>query len=455
MAGVAAKVSSVSGLLQDLRSGQISIREGIERCRGRIAAREPEVKAWQALDWTAVGARVEVLEASAAEDVPLRGVPIGVKDLYDTQDFPTSYGTEIYAGYRPPLDAAVVARLRTTGALVLGKTVTTELAYWKPGRTRNPLNLLHTPGGSSSGSAAAVADGMVPSALGSQTAASVIRPAAYCGVVGFKPTAGMISLAGVKAFAMSLDTAGVITTTVADAALIGGVMAARPDWSVQAPASVRPPQIAVVRGPEWDCVEFYVLEDFDQTLQALREEGAEIRERPITEAFTALADAQGIIMAVEAAREYAFEFSAHGDVLSRELLNLFEEGRRTTVERYEEAVNLRATALAALERLFDGADLLAAPSATGEAPRFEDGTGDPIMSRAWTLLGLPSITVPAGAGPLGLPLGLQLASPPRSDRQLLQAAAWVETMLSRGRKAPTSLASSRAKVFASSSSRSA
>lgn len=412
-----------------LKSGSVPLRQRIQRCRERIVAREGEVRAWQALDWDAVESQVAELERSGpADDRPLWGVPIGVKDFYDTYDFPTGYGTEFYADHRPPWDAAVVANLRRAGAIVLGKTAMTELAYWQPGPTRNPLDLAYSPGGSSSGSAAAVADGMVPAALGSQTAASVIRPAAYCGVVGFKPTIGVVSLAGAKAFAMSLDTAGVLAARVSDVARVAAAMAARQDWLVGDEES-RPPRIAVVRAPEWEKVQSSALDAFERTIQRLADAGAEVVRRDAPAPFSSLAQAQQVVMAVEAARDYAFERAVHGAQLSEPLRDLLEQGDRTPLATYEAALRQRDEALASLERLFEGADLLAAPSAPGEAPRFEEGTGDPAMSRAWTLLGLPSITLPAGTGPLGLPLGLQLAARPRHDAALLRAAAWVEAWL--------------------------
>jgi Asp-tRNA(Asn)/Glu-tRNA(Gln) amidotransferase A subunit family amidase len=240
---------TAAALRQALARGKLSPRDVAEAFRTRITMREPQVAAYVHLDWNQVDKQIKTLRTQPAGSGPLWGVPIAIKDLFDTCDLPTAYGSDIYAGHRPAWDSAAVARLRTAGAVVMGKTVTTEFAGRKSSKTRNPHDGRYSPGGSSSGSAAAVADRMAPVAIGTQTAGSIIRPAAFCGIVGFKPTYGVISVAGIKPLASSLDTVGVFSRTVTDAAIVAGVMAARSDWAV-ATAVKKVPKLAIVRGAE-------------------------------------------------------------------------------------------------------------------------------------------------------------------------------------------------------------
>ena len=399
------------------------------RCRERIEARDSEVLAWKALDWDFVGRQIdELAKRSMDERGPLFGLPVGIKDIFDTADLPTGYGSEIYEGHQPGADAAAVARLRAAGAIILGKTVSTEFAYWKAGPTRNPLDFKRTPGGSSSGSVAAVADGMVPLAIGSQTAASTIRPAAYCGIVGFKPTQGLVSLAGVKALSSSLDTVGVFAKDVAGVGLLSGVLAGRPDLMAQ-PEPGSAPRLALRTSPEWEKVTPSALDAVKKTTDLAARHGADVMADEVPATFAGLADIQTTIMAYEAARELAHERRCHFDRLSQPLRDLLTQGESISSAAYDDACRQRDEGLIALDELFGDADVLLAPSTPGEAPLFEDGTGDPVMSRAWTLLGLPSITLPCGTGDNGLPLGLQIAARPRQDSQLLDVATWLEQRL--------------------------
>ncbi|MCP5367045.1 MAG: amidase [Hyphomicrobiales bacterium] len=426
-------LSSAAALLAAVRDGAAGPADIVAACRRAVAAREDQVGAWIALDWDAVAAQAAALQRRPDwRRLPLAALPVAVKDIFDTVDFPTAYGSEIYAGHRPAADAAAVAALRAAGALVIGKTVSTEFAYWKAGKTRNPHDPRHSPGGSSSGSAAAVAAGMVPLAIGSQTAASTIRPAAYCGIVGFKPSHGLVSLAGVKALAGSLDTVGVFAGDVAGAGMIAAVLAGRPDLAGP-PRAAGPFSLRLAVAEEWAQVDAGALARTRQAVARLVAAGATADEGPCPPPFDTLARTQAQIMAWEAARDLAHERLVHGDRVSGPLRDLFRDGLAIPAEVYDDACARRDAAVADLDRLFDGADLLLAPSATGAAPRLEDGTGSPDMSRAWTLLGLPSLTVPLGPGPgglpLGLPLGLQVAARPRRDRFLLDAAAWIESVL--------------------------
>lgn len=418
-----------------LASGALSPSALVAACEDRIAAREPKVRAWVARDAGALAAEIARVEAIAPDHRgPLWGLPVAVKDVFDTADLPTAYGSDIYFGHRPAADAAAVARLRAAGALVLGKTVSTELAYWRAGPTRNPLGLDRSPGGSSSGSAAAVADAMVPLALGTQTAASTIRPAAYCGVVGLKPTRGLVSTAGVKALAQSFDTVGVLARRVADAALLAAVLADmpwRPASRTGASASA-PPRIARWQGAEWRAASTTAIDAVEQALATLATAGAVIETSTPSAPFDGLTAAQTRLMAAEAARDLAHEARSAGDQLSEALQTLLAEGAAMTpAERMADRA-LIARCTADLGALFGQADCLAAPAAMDEAPRIEDGTGSPDLCRAFTALGLPSLTIPCGHGPSGLPLGLQLVARPGEDGRLLEIGLWAERMLGRG-----------------------
>lgn len=411
-----------------LSEGRISPRDVAEAYRNRIQQREAKVHAFAQIDWNYVDKQIKALRTQPSDNGPLWGLPIAIKDLFDTVDLPTSYGSDIYAGHRPPWDAAAVARLRAAGAVILAKTVTTEFAWRRAAKTKNPHDPRFTPGGSSSGSAAAVADRMAPLALGTQTAGSVIRPAAFCGVVGFKPTYGLISLAGVKALSHSMDTAGTFGRTVADASLLAGVLAGRLDWVAQKPLK-KPPKFAAVRAPEWDLVSKPAMSAFEMAAETLIGEAPP--KRKVLKLFAGLADDHIRIVAYEAARELAHESRLHAERLSPILRGLLEDGASITASAYAEALIVRDQCIARLDELFGDADVLMAPSALGEPPRIEEGTGDPILSRAWTLLRLPTITIPIATGPNKLPLGLQLAARPGDDARLLAAAAWAEHKLGR------------------------
>lgn len=421
---------SATRALAAFDTGALSPGELLEACQARIRVREPEVRAFEYLDWDIVQAQIESLAGLPQEKRgPLWGLPIAVKDIFDTQDMPTTYGSRIYSGHRPAWDAACVARLRAAGGIVLGKTTTTEFAYWQAAKTRNPHDLTHTPGGSSSGSVAAVADQMAPLALGSQTAASTIRPAAYCGIVGFKPTRGLISLAGIKALAGGLDTVGLFGRCVGDVGLLASVMAKRP--ALCKPINMtRVPSARLWTGLEWKAASDSGQASVTRALELLRGMGAKNSSSALPGAFMELCAAQTTIMAFEAARELAHERRVASDRLSRTLLDLLHHGEDTSAAAYDAAIAKRQTCLENLDQVFDGKDVLMLPSAPDVAPVLSEGTGDPIMSRAWTLLGLPSITIPCGRGDRGLPLGLQLATRPGEDEKLLAIASLCETHFS-------------------------
>jgi len=393
----------------------------------RIAALEPRVHAWAHLAEDKARAEADRLDDQAISG-PLHGLPVGVKDLFDTCDMPTGYGSDIYRGHRPPSDAAVVALIRRSGGIVPGKTVTTEFAFFTPGKTRNPHDLGRTPGGSSSGSAAAVAAGMVPLALGTQTAGSIIRPASYCGIVGYKPSVGLISPAGLKMASWSLDTVGVFARTVPDAALLGSVLTGRTLPGTSS-GLLRPPRIGICRTPQWSEAEESTRAAIGEARRRLLDAGASVSDVDLPAPFDGLLGAQHVIMVHEAARSLAFERDRHADLISDRLLELIDEGGRTPVERYDEAQHLARICRKRLGRVFANVDVLLTPSAVGEAPVLAEGTGNPVFNRIWTLLGTPCVNLPGLSGPGRLPVGVQVIGPLRHDERTLSWAQWIASRI--------------------------
>ncbi|HEY8519416.1 MAG TPA: amidase [Gammaproteobacteria bacterium] len=410
-----------------LRARELRALDVAERYLDRIREREPSIHAWACIEPDRVRERARALDAGPIAG-PLHGVPLGVKDIIDTADLPTAYGSPIYAGHRPAADAACVAAARRAGAVVLGKTVTTEFAFLAPAATVNPHDFAHTPGGSSSGSAAAVADGMVPLAFGTQTGGSIIRPASFCGVVGYKPTFGTLPREGVKMFADSLDTVGVLARTVADAGLLVGALASRGDL-VSLPGIEAPPRIGACRTHDWTALSPEMQERLEQAAETLARAGARVEWIELPGDFAGLGDAHAAIQAFEAVRNLARERREHAERLSALLRRQLEEGDAVTPERYARAQSLAAACRAQLPSVFGDCDVLLAASATGEAPRGLASTGSPIMNRVWTLLHVPCVGVPAGTGPSGLPLGLQVIGREGDDARTLACAAWIHCRL--------------------------
>jgi Asp-tRNA(Asn)/Glu-tRNA(Gln) amidotransferase A subunit family amidase len=406
-----------------IAAGELSSAALVAACLERMSERDDAVRAWAHVDAGAALARARERDAAPAPLGPLHGVPVGVKDIVDTADLPTECGTPIHAGRRPRADATCVARLRAAGAVVIGKTVTTELAYFRPGKTRNPKALDRTPGGSSSGSAAAVADFQVPVAIGSQTAGSVIRPAAYCGTLGLKPTRGLVDLHGVKALSGELDTLGWFARNVEDLHLLGVVLA--DGWPEAPDDSDAPPAFAFARTPWWDRADDAGRRTVEDAAKRLSDAGATVRELELPERFAPLAEAQEQLMAFDMARSLAHELEHHADELSDVLRGLLERGRGVAREDAERAVALGAECRAALADQLTEGEALVVPATTGEPPPLDGGTtGDPLFCRAWTLLGVPALAVPAGAGPGGAPVGVQLVAPAGADTALLAAGDW-------------------------------
>ena len=418
---------SARALARDIAAGRISAEAAMRGCLDRIAAREAAVGAWQHLDPEAALAAARRADGEAPRG-PLHGVPIGVKDLFDTADMPTGYGSPIYDGHRPAADAACVALARAAGAIVVGKTVTTEFACFTPGKTANPHHPHHTPGGSSSGSAAAVAAGMVPLAFGSQTAGSVIRPAAFCGCVGYKPSFGLIARAGAKALADSLDTVGLMAGTVADAAFFAGVLTDRPDLRDAAPPPA-PPAFALYRTPMWERAEPEAGAALDRAAEALRRAGAAVGELAPPAEHRGLNAAQDRIMGYEAARALAYERIYRSAQLSPRLGQMLDAGMAVGAAEYDAARAEAAAARAGLAGFFGPYDAVLTPAAPGEAPAGLGYTGDPVFNRMWTLLGTPCLTLPAHRGDRGLPVGVQLVGRIGDDARLMSCAIFLEQAL--------------------------
>ena len=391
-------------------------------CLDRIGQRESLVKAWSSLGKESALARAKELDKGAIKGI-LHGLPIGVKDLFDTYDLPTSYGSPIYANNYPASDAVSVALMRDAGGIILGKTISTEFATFKPPITHNPHHLKHTPGGSSSGSAAAVADFMVPLATGSQTAGSIIRPASYCGVVGYKPSFGKVMLAGVKALSPSLDTLGCFGRSVGDVAL--GVAAMSNDLSLAEIDQLHnKPRVAICKTKDWsfaskETAGALALARF--TAEAIAK--GMVQDISLPAACKDLTLLQTRIMSFEMARALIFERTRYSKKLSPQLSQQLSEGAQIPYEQYQKDLMKAQAARFALAQLFDNeVDILIAPSAPGEAPLAKEGTGNPVFCRGWTLSGLPCINLNVSSGPNGLPVGVQLIAGPGKDRFLLSAA---------------------------------
>lgn len=394
----------------------------VEACFARIAEREPQVQAWAHLDREAALARAREIDASGARGV-LAGVPFAVKDVIDTAELPTQYNSAIYRGYQPRADAACVAMARREGAIVLGKSVTTEFASRTPGPTRNPHDPAHTPGGSSSGTAAAVADFMVPFGFGTQTGGSVIRPAAYCGVVGYKPTFGTINCAGLKHLSESLDTIGVMARTVEDCALLVHAVASRKLPAFGAALAV--PRIGLCRTSRWQQALPEMQAALEQAASALSKRGAQVREFVLPEHFDRLYDEQMVIAGFDAARGMAWEMNTHPADLSEHMRKHIAKHLETPHDDYTQALRHARECRAELAAVTSEFDVLLTPSAPGYAPEGIASTGSSLFNRNWTTLHLPCVTIPAPQAAGRLPLGLQLVGRRDEDERVLLAAEWV------------------------------
>ncbi len=421
-----------------LRDGALTSEQLVGACLERIEEAEPEVQAWAHLDPEHALEQARGLDAARQAGTargPLHGIPVGVKDIFDTRDMPTENGTVLDEGRQPTRDCTVAGRLREAGAVIMGKTVTTELAVFTPGKTHNPHTPAHTPGGSSSGSAAAVASNMVPLAVGSQTNGSIIRPGAYCGVVGYKPTLGQISRHGVLAQSHHLDTVGVYGRTVEDVALIGDVLSAYDDRDPDMQPRSRPrlaetavaeppldPILAFVKSPVWDQAEEDAKEAFAEIAEFLGE-GCDEVELP--EPFAKAVELHGTIMLGDFAKSFAGYYERGADQLSARLRGMIEEGQRVLAMDYNRAVDWVEVLNAGLDEVFERYDAILTPAATGEAPAGLESTGSPVFCTLWTYCGTPAVTLPLLAGANGLPIGVQLVGRRGDDARLLRTARWL------------------------------
>jgi Asp-tRNA(Asn)/Glu-tRNA(Gln) amidotransferase A subunit family amidase len=410
-----------------IAAGALTSEALVASCLARIAAREAGVRAWAHLDPGHALAQARALDREAPRSV-LHGVPVGIKDVIDTADLPTEYNSPIYRGHRPAWDAACVALLRRAGCVILGKTVTTEFANNHPAETRNPRNPARTPGGSSSGSAAAVADFMAPLALGTQTGGSTIRPAAYCGVVGLKPSFNSINRAGLKFVAESLDTIGLLARTVEDAALALHVLSGRALPDFRALAGHRP-RVGLFRTPRWSDADATVRTAIEEAAARLARAGARLAELEAPAGYERLYREQETIMGYETARALAWEHRHHAKLLSESLRTRIEGGWATPRADYDAARQLAREVRRAFAERMRSFDFIVTPGAPGEAPATLASTGSSLFNRVWTLLGVPCVSLPFGTGPLGLPLGVQFVGAFDGDTELLGWTRWAEAVL--------------------------
>ncbi len=419
---------SALDLVRRIDAGELTPRAVIDLCAEAIAAREGEIGAFATLDLEAARRSAAAPHLLAS---PLRGLPAGIKDIFDTADFPTAYGSPIHAGHRPNADAAMVMMVRRAGGIVPGKTVTTQFASLEPAGTRNPRNAAHTPGGSSSGSAAAVAAGMLPLAIGSQTGGSVIRPAAFCGVAGFKPSYRTLPTAGMKCFSWSLDTVGLFAASVADVAFAAAAISGR-GLLVEGRLPA-PPVIALARTHDWSEASAPMQEAVESAARAAESTGARVKELELPPIIEQAAAAHRIIQDYEAFRALAFEYDHHADRLGPTLRRQLDLAAEIDADAYDDARRTTRRARQAFADLLADGEVILTPSAPGAAPHGLTSTGRPIFNRLWTLLGTPCVNVPGLSDAAGLPLGVQIVARFGRDRFALAAAAFLEQALAAAR----------------------
>ena len=416
---------SIAEVNAQMNAGKLTAVQLAEACLARVAAREPDVRAWVHINADEVLAQARACDAMPRRSA-LHGIPVGIKDIIDVAGMPAEYGSPIYAGNRAQTDAACVAALRKAGAIIMGKTVTTEFAMRHPNKTRNPHNLAHTPGGSSSGSAAGVADFMMPLGLGTQTGGSVLRPSSYCGVAGFKPTFCVINRVGVKPNSESLDTVGLIARRVDDIVLSLPLVT---DCAAPAALSVSKPRIGFCHTPQWPSAEPATVAAIEAAAVSLAKAGAQVTEYVLPAAFDALAAAHSVINDYEAYRALAHELRTAPEKISATIQPRIARWATRTLDEYAQAQQTVADCRRMLRDVYKNCDALLVPSAPGEAPVTLNNTGEAVFNAIWTALHVPAITLPAGTGPTGLPVGVQLVGAYGGDYALLACAAWAEGRL--------------------------
>jgi len=422
----------------EIARGALSAEDYTRACLDRIAAIESDVQAFAHLDPAHALEQARALDerkTSGQALGPLHGVPVALKDIIDTSDYPTECGSPVLSGRRPFKDGTIVAKLRAAGAVIIGKTVTTEFAYFHPGKTRNPHDPERTPGGSSSGSAAAVAAGMVPLAIGSQTNGSIIRPGAFCGIFAAKPTHGLVSRAGVLTLSRALDHVGPFARSVEDLALILSVIAGydpqdpdtRPVATADFPKTAAEkwpltPRLAFVRTPIWDKADATTRAAFESLAERL---GGACITIDLPDRFAGAWEAQRVIMAADMAHNLGPVVDKGGDAVSQRLRDLVEDGRKVSASQYLRALEQARALRAAFDDLFDECNAIITPSARGVAPKGLDSTGDPAFCTLWTLTGLPALNLPLLTGDNGMPLGVQLVGAAGDDARLMRTARWL------------------------------
>ncbi len=429
--------------VEAIRDGLISSEDLVKNCLKQIDSLEEQVGAWAFLQPELALHLAREADSGMRAGMPcgtLHGVPVGIKDIFDTHDLPTEDGTILHAGRQPTVDATVISKLRMAGAIIMGKTVTTELAVYSPGKTHNPHDLDRTPGGSSSGSAAAVAAGMVPLAIGTQTNGSVIRPASFCGVYGYKPTFGLISRHLVLQQSRPLDQIGVFARSIEDAALVAEAimgfdphdpdtrpMAKPPLFLSQAEEPPVPPKFAFVKSPVWDQAEEGTKEAFAELVSELGEQAHEVE---LPEIFNNAHEQHRIIMEADLARSFEPEYREGKEKLSTVLREMIERGQEVLAMDYNNAVGSIPALYENFSKIFEWHDAIITPATIGEAPVGLESTGSPAFCTIWTLCGMPSITLPLLQGTYGMPLGVQLVGPRGDDARLLRTAKWLVNELS-------------------------
>lgn len=415
---------TLSQARQALGMGRISSVDLVSACLERIANREPDVHAWSFIDGEAALRQAQECDRVAVHDRGLfHGIALGIKDVIDTVDMPTAYGSPIYANHRPAWDAYCVTAIKRAGGIILGKHATSEFAYARPATTVNPHNFAHTPGGSSGGSAAAVADYMVPVAISTQTGGSTIRPAAYCGVVGFKPSFGLVNRAGLKSLAESLDTIGIMARCVDDIQLTMQVLAGvEPTLG----SLSRPPVVAFCKTPHWEQVDGNYQTHLNKLTSILAQRGALIKNLDLLGELQHQYDDQRLIMNYEGARALAYERTAFADKLSDSLREELDAGANINYSQYSKVLRETHAARHQINAMLRGIDFLITPSASGPAPHGQASAGSSLFNRNWSLLGLPCITLPTGKNEGELPYGTQLVGAYGRDAPLLAWARWVE-----------------------------
>ena len=436
------KLSAVE-MVQSLKKGEITSEELVKSYIEQIKKKEKEVEAWEFFDQELVLKQAKKLDElhQSGKHGDLHGIPVGIKDIFDTEDMPTTDGTEIHKKNPSWNDCTVVSKLKQAGAIIMGKTVTAELAYYSPGKTKNPHDTTRTPGGSSSGSAAAVASHMVPLAVGSQTNGSVIRPASYCGVVGYKPTKGLISRHLVLQISRALDQVGVFANSIEDAALISEQLIGHdkqdPDTSLNprpkllAASKEKPPAepvLAHIKLPFMNELEEDVKEGFKEIKDELK---GKVDEIELPEGFAGIPDWHKIIMESDMARSFSEEYKKSKNKLSDKIIEAIERGMKYTSVEYNNALAKIDVANAYFNQFFHDYDVILTPSACGEAPKGLKSTGNPIFCTIWTYCGMPCISLPLLQGKNGLPVGVQLVSSLFDDERLFRNASWLTSKIKR------------------------